>query len=210
MSDKIRTFLINLSTFILFSAIGIWIGMVANQAWSALERSGKFVTWQLLDSPLKFRQFVDANESEIWAVAENDKFYMFKSDFCTNTPGEACGSWQERDPHGEFDSGIKTIIKSGCQAVYDYYLVETRYPPQTESTPRECIVTMAHDPFFGSMTLTYYVLLDNGNVWMWKHKPDFGKEILTSLSISAAGLMIGIIVWFILRKRFIPKQPFTT
>jgi hypothetical protein len=202
MVQKAGIFLVKLIIILLFCAFGIALGFTAAGYWAKLDYAGAFVKWQLLDNPQKFRQFVYANESEIWAFAENGMFYMYKSDFCDDTPGEVCGEWMELDPHGEFDSGIKNVINSGCEATFDYYSVETRYPPKTEASPTECVITQAHDPFFGTTTLTYYVLLDDGKVWMWKHKPDFEKIPIISLSLNLTGLMIGIIAWLFFRKRF--------
>ncbi len=202
MAKKAESILIKLAIFILFCAVGIAIGFAAAGYWTNLNHSGAFVKWQLLDSPLKFKHLVATSASEIWAYAEDGSFYMYKSDFCNDTPGKTCGQWLELDPESEFGPEMKKLIRSGCEAVYDYYSVESRYPPQPEASPTECAITQTNDPFFGTTTLTYYVLLDNGKVWMWKHKPDIEKEIILSLFINLSGLILGIIVWFIFRQKF--------
>ncbi len=212
--NKIGAFLSRLVVFILFGMAGMMLGFAVTGYWVNLENSGMFVQWKLLDSPLKFQQFVYSNESEIWGYAENGRFYMYKTEFCQDTPGEACGKWIELDPHGKFVPEIKNVIGSGCKAVYDYYLVESRYPPQTEASPLECMITQVHHPFFGTTGLTYYVLLDNGQVWMWKHKPDLINSFKITVYGTLAGLLAGILAWWLLKEklfRFFKKlvQPLT-
>ena len=130
---------------------------------------------------------------------------MYKSDFCDET---VCREWIESKPYSEFNAGMQNIISSGCENTYQYYGtglngVEPRYLSQHTATPLQCAVSIEHDPYNGAETLTYYVLLDNGVMWMWKHKPDLLREIEIFLACALAGLITGIIIWFQLQKRFL-------
>jgi hypothetical protein len=154
MLQKIGFFFLSVLTLILFSALGIAMGILAVSAWIRLESTGIFVRWQLLDSPHKFQHLTYANQNEVVAQAEDGNYYLYYSGTCDTTTDRKCGEWVEAPPGLEFDRLTKRIVQSGCKSAYDYYsndtdysysgLIQPRYPPQSESTPRECVISLEH------------------------------------------------------------------
>lgn len=205
MLREIRVFLLGFLTLILFSTLGVAIAFVAVSGWIRLESTGIFVKWQLLDSPYEFKHLTYANQNEVVAQAEDGKNYIYYSGPCDGVTNRKCGAWAGSPSGLEFDGLTKSIVKSGCKSAYEYYAKDTdynygpaiqpRYPPQGESTPRECVISLEHHPL-GGATLTYYVLLENGKVWKWILKATAAQYVATTLRWILVGLLIGIITWF--------------
>ena len=203
MLRKIGFFLRSVLTFILFSALGIAMGMLALAAWIRLESTGIFVRWQPLDSSLKFQHLPYANQNDVVAQAEDRNYYLYDSGTCDITTDRICGEWVGWPPDRQFNSFRDTIVESGCTSAfgddtndlsYSMY-AKPRYTPQNESAPRECVISLEYYPT-GGATLTYYALLENGKIWKWMHKSAAMQYLGHAVLFVLAGLVIGIILWF--------------
>lgn len=198
-------FFIKLLALLMFCAIGIWAGLRVFSVLTDLEYSGKLVRWQLLESQQKFHQIVNADQRGVWVQADNGKTYVYYSVFCDYV---ICGNWQESTPPSQVDQLSEHLLRSGCNASYRYYgkefdRVEPKYPPQPAANPLECTVVEWHEPYNGAESLVYYVLLENGDLWMWNHSPNLRRLFGLFIVCPLIGLISGIIVWFVLQKGFL-------
>jgi hypothetical protein len=199
-----ESFFVKLLTFLLCVVLGAWAGFKSLTVITDLEYSGKFVQWQLLESQQKFLQIVDTSEGGVWARAENGKTYVYHSVFCDY---EICGQWMQSTPPSEIDRLSEQLLRSGCDSSYRYYgkefqSIEPKYPPQAAANPLECTVVEWHDPYNGAESLVYYVLLDNGDLWMWNHSPNLRQVFVLIIVFPLIGLLVGILVWLVVQKVF--------
>jgi hypothetical protein len=203
MLRKFGFFLSSVLTLILFSTLGIAMGILAVFAWIRLESTGIFVKWELLDSPHSFQHLINANQIELLAQAEDGKYYLYDANHCDGTTGQKCGEWVEWPPDRDLNRFRNTIVESECKSAFDdhtndvsYSLyAKPRYLPQNELAPRECFISLEYYPT-GGATLTYYALLENGKVWKWIDKSPAMQHLGTAGLFALAGLVIGIILWF--------------
>jgi hypothetical protein len=202
MLPKIRFFFLGVLTLILFSALGITLGILAVLAWVRVESTGIFVKWQLLDSLHRFQHLMNANQAQVIAQAEDGKYYLYDSYYCGGTTGRKCDEWVEWPQDQELNTLRNTIVESECKATEDSSTndlnysnsAKPRYPPQKESAPRECVISLEYYPT-GGETLTYYVLLENGKIWKWIHKSPAMQYLWHLILFALGGLVIGIIIW---------------
>lgn len=204
MPQNIGIFFVKFITFLIFCAVGIWVGLKVLPVLIDLQHSGRLVRWQLLESQQKFQQIVDANENGVWVQAENGKYYVYYSVFCKDV---VCGKWLESTSPSIFYFQSAKLITSGCKSTYEFYGqgsdgVEPKYPPQKTANPLECAVVRWREPYNGAESLVYYVLLDNGDLWMWNHSPNLRTIFGLLIACSLIGLSSGIIIWFYIQKGF--------
>ncbi|HXQ35108.1 MAG TPA: hypothetical protein VN843_13925 [Anaerolineales bacterium] len=197
-------FLVKLLTFFLFIIIGIWLGFMAFQLWLRVDATDIFVRWQQLKGQQKFEHIFYAHSWEVWAHAITGTDYVYRTGACDEMK---CYEWLEAKSDTHFDLGMQQIIRSGCQHSYHYYInsdplsrLKPRYPPQHTASPAECVLVIEHNPYNGAESQIYYVLLDNGDIWMWKYIPDLSGEFILFFAFPLAGLIIGIIIWYRFQK----------
>jgi hypothetical protein len=201
MPQNVGIFFVKFITFILFCAVGIWAGLKVLPVLTDLQYSGRLVQWQLLESEQKFRQIVDASENGVWVQAENGKYYVYYSVFCKAV---ICGKWLETTSPSIFYFQSAKLITSGCKSTYEWFdEVEPKYPPQKTANSLECAVVRWREPYNGAESLVYYVLLDNGDLWMWNHSPDLQITFWLLIACSLIGLSSGIVIWFYIQKVFL-------
>ena len=70
------------------------------------------------------------------------------------------------------------------------------------ANPLECTVVEWHDPYNGAESLVYYVLLDNGDLWMWNHSPNLRQVFVLIIVCPLIGLLLGVLVWLVVQKVF--------
>jgi hypothetical protein len=202
---NVGIFFIKFLVFLMFCVIGSSAGLRVFSVLSDLEYSGTLVRWQWLESRQKFHQIVNADQKGVWVQADNGKTYIYYSVFCDYV---ICGKWQESTPPSQIDLLSEHLLRSGCKAAYRYYgkefdSVEPKYPPETAASPLECTVVEWREPYNGAESLVYYVLVDNGDLWMWNHSPSLRRLFGLFIVCPLIGLILGIIVWFVLQKGFL-------
>jgi hypothetical protein len=203
MLRKFGFFSRSVLTLILFSALGVAIGILAVFAWIKLESTSIFVRWELLDSPHSFQHLINANQIELLARAEDGKYYLYDSNPCDGTTDQKCGKWVEWPLDRELNRFRNTIVESECKSAFGGHTSEVSYSlyakpsylPQNESAPRECFISLEYYPT-GGATLTYYALLENGKIWKWIDKSPAMEHLGTAGLFALVGLVIGIIIWF--------------
>lgn len=187
---KMASVLIKLISLILLAVAGVWIAAIIMSQWFRLELSGTFVKWKLLEFPQSFQKIVNVDDFELRAQAEDGTVYSYTTE------------WKEWQPDpGYIDRGSSSI-STDCEDLYWFEAVPSRYPQLEAGAPAQCGVFVRMHPTAGSVDTAYYVLLENGELWMWRHTRDPQQEILISLAGIFVGLIAGIIAWFPVQKWF--------
>lgn len=186
---KVGSVLFKVIALIVLSIAGVWIAGIITGQWFRLEVSGAFVKWKMLDGPQKFQKIVNVQDFELRAQAENGKVYSYTTE------------WKEWQPDpNHVDRGFNDI-STDCEDLYWFHAASPRYPPQGAGTPVQCGVVNTHHPTAGTVDEAYYVLLDDGSIWMWRHTRDPQQEIITFFGGLLIGLIAGIITWFLIQRR---------
>lgn len=207
MSSNANRFFARLKSFLLYSFIGLVLGGIAAQVWGTLTYPAPVEwKWNQIQSPYKFKEIVAVSETRVWLRAENGLNYAAPTTIVCNGLFDAgkC-SWEQSNPEAAQTyviSGAKfrTLMKSGCQASYNYFGVDAKYPNKNAGTLLECAPALQHAPSIGIGILSYYALMDNGDVWMLRRQPmeEMARALLfakTYLICMAIGLAIGIYAW---------------
>jgi len=111
----------------------------------------KAMEWQLLDSPVKFTQLVDANFSTVWAQAEDEKLYFWNFDCSLQ---QKCNQWVETKNIDNQETPMEK--NSTCLFSNEPGLKLSKEPPGK-------IVECGRFNF-----LNFYVLLEDGTIWHWE------------------------------------------
>ncbi len=181
--NKVWSVLFKLITLVILAIAGVWIAALIMGRWYSLELSGSFVKWNELDSLQKFNKIVNVDDFELRAQAADGKVYSYTT------------TWKEWQPEpGNIDRG-SNAISTDCDSLYRFHAVLPRYPPPEAGMPVQCGVVKSMHPMAGSVDTAYYVLLDNGNLWMWRHTRDPQQEYVILFAGLFIGLIAGIIVW---------------
>ena len=185
---KVGSILFKLIALVILAIAGVWIAAIIMGQWFKLELSGTFVKWKELDGPLEFQKIVNVENFELRAQAENGRIYSYTTE------------WKEWQPEPGYITPGFNHISTDCESVYRSRAEQPLYPPQEAGAPVQCGVVTSMHPTAGAVDTAYYVLLDSGKVWMWRHTRDPQQEILTSLAGLFVGLIAGIIFWFFVQK----------
>lgn len=187
---KVGNVLFKLLTLVIFAAAGVWVAALVMSQWYRLEVSGTFVKWKSLDGPQNFQKIVHVHDFDLRAQADDGKIYSYTTE------------WKEWQPDPGYVDAGSNDIRSDCEAVYSFHGMISRYPSQASGAPTQCGVYERRHPVAGSVDMAYYVLLDNGTIWMWRHTRDVQGEFVIFLAGLFIGLIVGIIVWLMIQKWF--------
>lgn len=183
------------ASMFLFAIAGSFVGLVAGIGILYFQGTGAFTSWQLLDSPVKFTQIVNANTNTVWAQSVDEKLYSR----ILECPLEKCDTWVETkavpdDAHSAPNEGIK---KGGtCD------LGESYTPKKQPGHITECYLVQMG--MYETSWTVYYALLDDGTIWYWKYTSDAFEIISIPLISILTGIILGVIagiVGFIVRKK---------
>lgn len=60
-----------------FIVFGVVIGVVLGSSFVVLDTAGAFsrASWELVESPIRFKHIADATTRKVWAVTEENKYY---------------------------------------------------------------------------------------------------------------------------------------
>jgi hypothetical protein len=187
--------LVSLIVTVFFSAIiCAFIGLFVGIGIVYFQGKGAFTSWQLISSPVKFTQIVDANTTTVWAQSMDDKLYSWS----LHCPSQSeCNKWIEIKaiPNGihDFDS-----IKNGdtCDLGGGYV------PKKQLGHVTECY--LARMGMYESSWTVYYALLEDGTIWYWSYTSNGFAFIFIPLFSILLGIFTGVIVGviiFIMKKK---------
>ena len=196
--QKVKIFPSNRLIQIGFIAFGIAFGAIFGSLFVILDTAGAFssdprASWDLVESPIRFKHLADATTRKVWAVTEDNRYY------CLGFPG--CNQWTETvdvsvNSHEEYDH--TTISQNTCKSD-----VIIKYPRDPQGDVVECALTIA---YFGVETrsIVYHALLDNGTIWVWKSSGPWyvGLGMFIMLAFPLIGLVLGLFAF----KAFVKYQ----
>jgi len=176
-----------------FVVLGIAICTILGISFVVLDKAGAFskASWELIESPIRFKHIADATTRKVWAVTDNNKYY------CLGFPG--CDQWMETgkvsvNSHEEYDH--TTISKNTCKS--DVFI---KYPRNPQGKVVECALTIN---YFGVETrsIVYHALLDDGTIWVWKSNGPWyvGLGMFIMLVSPFIGLVLGLLMYRTFRK----------
>ncbi len=146
--------IINFFALIVFSVGGGIFGFIGGFFFADFKHSRemKAMEWQLLDSPVKFTQLVDANSSTVWAQDADKKIYSWNFNCSLQ---QKCNQWIETQ---NIDNNIEVSMEKNNTCLFSR---ESAATPSKE--PPGKIVECGRLLFFN-----FYVLLEDGTIWHWE------------------------------------------
>jgi ABC-type phosphate/phosphonate transport system permease subunit len=190
VKNKTRAFIKRAITITLIATL---IGLVIGIALANLDQDGRFTSWRLINSFVKFRHISNATTGSIQAESTDNKIYSHTN--ATST--EDCGGWSEKTcPMNTLLNEKITIEKGTC------VIEGNKYPKNPAGKVVECVRTTG-DTGDGIYVITYYALLDDGSIWIWKYD-NFRALIRFPIVATFYGLLMGIflsIFFYFLEKR---------
>jgi hypothetical protein len=179
---------------IVFIVLGIAICTILGISFVVLDEAGAFskASWELIESPIRFKHIADATTRKVWAVTDDNKYY------CLGFPG--CDQWMETEKvsvnsHEEYNH--TTINNDTCKSD-----VIIKYPRDPQGKVVECAFTIE---YFGVETksIVYRALLDDGTIWAWKSSGPWyvGLGMFIMLASPVVGLLLGLFSFRVFEKR---------
>jgi hypothetical protein len=191
--QKIKDTFPNLLIKVGFIILGVVIGISFGYGFVVIDEAGAFGggSWNLIESPIRFKHIVDATTRKVWAKTEENKFY------CLGFPD--CDQWTKTEEvslnsHEEYDRAI--ISKNTCKPEGII-----KYPRDPQGNVVECALSIV---YFGVETrsIVYYALLDDGTIWVWKSSGPWyvGLGMFIMLTSPFVGLVLGLLMYRSFRK----------
>ncbi len=187
----------NLLWVVLFAVLGGIIGHFSGKVIVSLYNQGFFTHWRLLKSPYKISHIVGTDGFDrILVQTDGGKHFFYFSD-----SGEAFGQCDARKDRCEVWVEVESPSiekwsqesKTDCSFQdIDLWNSPSSPPPLVRtSDPIECTFVFSGSPSGGKHYRRYYVLLDNGQVWMWKIEHDAIDDYLIYLAMLILGIFVG-------------------
>jgi hypothetical protein len=182
---------------LLLAVIPILAGTVIMAlAWMIVRNyeAGAFVDWQPLGTlPSEIGQFetarFDENQAgEIFITAADGKIYRGSHSLC----GVDGHCWQEVETLADYQLEGRLSVSDRCQSAY----------PKMDSPPGD-ILTCAHydDISAGSQLIrdVYFVVLEDGAVWVWQFVPGFGAAGILLVGVVGAVIAAGLVLFLMIK-----------
>jgi hypothetical protein len=175
---------------------GVLICTLLGYSLIALDEAGAFspysqASWELIQSPIKFKHIADATTRKVWAVAEDNNYY------CLGFPG--CDQWTETgkvsvNSHEEYE--YTTISEHTCKSD-----VIIKYPSDPQGKVVECALTIKYFGV-GTRSIVYHALLDDGAILVWKSSGPWyvGLGMFIMCASPFIGLVLGLLIYRSFRK----------
>jgi hypothetical protein len=190
--QKLKKFFLSLFFFVIFCVLGLIVGVGGGYGVLILGGQGAFSSWELLKGDHQFEKIITADNQTVWVQASDGKVYSWN----TNCYRENCNQWVEVKEipknDSEYSSGTTIDIGSSCGT-----------DDRVQNAPGkvvECAKVIESMADFG-MTV-YYALLDDDQIWMWKHSGSNIEFELIPLCGGFLGIVAGIIgfIVFLIRR----------
>lgn len=178
------------------TAFGGWIGPRVGEKVYDSQRSDAHVSWELLDSPVGFKQIDAILFSDIVAKSKDEMTYTRE---CTES--NECKWTLAQDFKIVYDQ----MNKKGTTCQFE----GISGPKEPQGNVVECVFTswVAGEGY----GVDYYALLDDGKVWHWGHSNDgFGYFVTidryTSLGFGS-GFIVGLLLMYFNYKKRLNTIP---
>lgn len=182
--QKLKNILLSIFFFFVFCILGIIGGIGVGYGILILDANGMFSSWEPLNGNLQIEKIVGANSHEVWVRATDQKVYSWN----TNCYRENCNQWIEAEEAPEDSYGSMDTLEIGASCKTDYFFAKE---------PRGNIIECARveERFSDLWGNTYYALLDNGKLLMWKHSSNsIVFEVMPFVS-APWGLVAGVLAF---------------
>lgn len=182
-------------TLILFSFVGIILGLISGLIAAGIENSPQSSKWILLDGSQKFKSIADVTSQMVWAQSEDGKLYSWNYICYGDIP---CKQWVEATeiPSNIHEAGESPMKKStSCKTLSSSSI---KSPP---GSVIECASGQFAGPEYGQVT--YYALLEDGNIWVLRTSSSLIVAMVLPIIYAFGGLVlsfIGFIVFAVWRK----------
>jgi hypothetical protein len=185
--QKIKSFFLSLLFLVAFSILGTVIGFGVGNEIVLLNHEGLFTPWKRIDNSHKFKSIVDVTSNSIWAQTTDGIIYLRDSN-CYQNPSN-CNQWIKvtEMPENIHVLPEQPMIKDFSCPNGDFRL--SRKPPGN-------LIECAQGTSIGEQSsFVYYALLDNEEIWAWKHNISWGSDIVTIMRYSFGGFIVGVITF---------------
>jgi len=159
--------------------------------------TGDYSGWKLLGSSYEFEQIVEANSYMVLAQAENGNLYAWDSNCLL---GIHCRRWIEVSeiPDDMHNEGEMAMQKG------DMCEPQVKLPAGIQDNVIECARGWYAGPEFGHVA--YYILLDNGKIWAWRHSSSMIMDIVAPFSFRIGGIVLGFGAFIVFMRFRIGKK----
>jgi hypothetical protein len=194
--DALTKIILNVVLVFSCTAFGGWVGSRVGEKVYDFQSSDTRVSWQLLDSPVRFKQIDAILFSDIVAKSTDEMTYTRE---CTTS--NECKWTRTQDFKIVYDQ----MNKKGTTCQFE----GISGPKDPQGNVVECVFTSwATGEGYG---VDYYALLDDGKVWHWGHSIDgFGYFVTidryTSLGFGS-GFMVGLLLMYLNYKKKLHITP---
>lgn len=179
-----------------FIIFGILPCFILGNLFTILDTAGAFppyshASWELIESPIRFKHIADATTGKIWVITEENEYY------CLGFP--ECDQWTKTEEvslnsHEEYNH--TTISKNTCKSD-----VIIKYPRNPKGNVVECALTIE---YIGVETrsIVYRALLDDGTIWIWASSGPWyvGLGMFIILISPIVGIALGLLMYRSFRK----------
>jgi hypothetical protein len=188
---------VRLLKFLGYILLGVLVANIIGLIYFKLETGGLFVRWELLESTIKPQHIILSNADSVFVLGEDAKYYSYKHSSCENMSNPVCYQWVKASTSYNFDSGLQNY--SGCDPDVGFEdfsgkRIEHKYPPTNVAPPTECRFVYQLKPDGFEKTTVYYVLLANGELWMWKQTVGALEWLPIILIASFLGFIVGGVI----------------
>jgi hypothetical protein len=182
---------------LLLAVVPILAGTVITAlAWmiSRNYEAGAFVDWQPLGNlPSEIGQFetarFDENQSgEIFITASDGKIYRGSQSHC----GADVYCWQEVESLPDHQLEGRFSVSDRCQGAY----------AKMDSLPGDTLACAHYDDISAGSQLirdVYFVLLEDGTVWVWQFVPGLGAAGILLIGVVGAVFVAGLVLFLMIR-----------
>lgn len=179
-------------TVLAFFILGLVVGIIISPSLVQQMRDGVFTRWEPLGSPpepiTRLLGYEFGDRARILVRVETNSGALYQC--CSRQSTD----WNEVTPS-------ELVYADACGDL----------PSQAAVPPREVLSCVESRAVEGATDRTQFALLDDGSVWVWRHRVEFLAELPIICWSGAIGLLLGIgvmgCVWIIQRRRTSIRQP---
>jgi hypothetical protein len=182
-------------TVLAFLIVGLVVGMIISPSLVRQMRDGVFTRWEPLGMPpepiTRLLGYEFGDRARILVRVETISGALYQCCSRQNT------DWNEVTPSD-------LVYADAC----------SKLPSQAAVPPREVLSCVESRAFEGATDRTQFALLDDGSIWVWRHRVEFLPELPIICWSGTIGLLLGIGVmggvWIIQRRRTPIRQTHPT
>ena len=162
---------------------GVVAGYKIGHELAKLRANGIFTSWELLESPYKFEEIINANYSTVWARAENGKIYSWTDQWLevNEIPSDNDEQQFTKSNSCSFNEGISFVKEPSSEVIECAFWQEWRIDVALQAS---------------------YILLEDGTIWSRRYINDLFNAIFYFVPISTcSGFLFAILIFSIIMKR---------